>query len=184
MLPLSLGVPAGAFVAGRMMVSRPDHRWLLVCGCLASAVAMAGLSLFPITASLPVAVLMAALGAGLGMTLPAGMVAAQMAAGPGLIGEVTGVTSFFRSLGGALGVALLSSLLFVWLGDSAHLATGALQAQAPGQAGEGASALSMLAGGDPVRAAEAFAATYRAAAVISVLAEISAAALSVVRYFA
>jgi hypothetical protein len=126
---------------------------------------LAGIALVPIEAPVALAVLMIALGIGLGMTLPVVMVASQMAVGPALIGLVTATTSFFRSLGGAIGIALLTSLLFAWLGTSTT----------PTDAGgSGAAGMSMLAGGDPGRLREAFALVFGAASLASLAAAAAA----------
>jgi hypothetical protein len=54
---------------------------------------------------------MVPLGFGLGMTLPSVLVAAQGAVGPAMIGVVTALVSFFRSLGGVVGIAVLTSMV-------------------------------------------------------------------------
>jgi EmrB/QacA subfamily drug resistance transporter len=165
MLPLTLGVPAGALIAGRAMLFWPRYRALTVIGCLLSGAALVGIAIVPIDATLLLALLMLPLGAGLGMTLPVVMVASQSAVGPGLIGLVTAMTSFFRSLGGAVGIAILTSLLFTWVGAVAV-------AQAP--PGPGGAGLSMLSGGDPQRLREAFALAFGVAALALFAASISA----------
>lgn len=51
------------------------------------------------------------LGVGLGITLPVVMVVAQLQVGPAMIGVVTATVSFFRSLGGVIGIAILTSIV-------------------------------------------------------------------------
>jgi EmrB/QacA subfamily drug resistance transporter len=160
MLPLTLGVPAGAFLAGRLMLHWPRYRALTIIGCLVSGAALFGIAITPVASAWTLGILMLPLGVGLGMTLPVVMVASQSAVGPGLIGLVTAMTSFFRSLGGAVGIAILTSLLFTWLG-----------AAATGPAGGG---LSALAGGDPQRLNDAFAVAFAAACVALLLGAVAA----------
>jgi EmrB/QacA subfamily drug resistance transporter len=169
MLPLTLGVPAGAFFAGRLMLHWPHYRALASVGCMLAAVALAGIALVPIEATIALGALMLPLGIGLGMTLPVVMVASQMAVGPRLIGLVTATTSFFRSLGGAIGIALLTSLLFTWVGLSAVSAGGSGAATDAAAGG-----MSVLAGGDPQRLREAFSLAFAAAGVASLVAAIAA----------
>jgi hypothetical protein len=59
---------------------------------------------------------MVPLGFGIGITLPAVMVAAQGAVGPAMIGVVTSLVAFFRSLGGVIGIAVLTSLVMAAAG--------------------------------------------------------------------
>jgi hypothetical protein len=62
------------------------------------------------------ALLMSILGVGLGLTMPPGLVAAQMAVPHRLLGVITATTALFRTLGGAVGIAVLTSILFAQLG--------------------------------------------------------------------
>jgi hypothetical protein len=54
---------------------------------------------------------LAVLGVGMGLTMTGFIVAAQAAAPPGRMGIATSSVQFFRSLGAAVGVALLGALL-------------------------------------------------------------------------
>jgi len=111
LIALTVSVPAGAFVAGRIMLHTSRIGGLAATGCALAAGALGGLLLTP-QGSGPIALaMMLPLGAGLGITLPAVLVAAQMSVGPGMIGVVTSLVAFFRSLGGVTGIAVLTSLV-------------------------------------------------------------------------
>jgi EmrB/QacA subfamily drug resistance transporter len=167
MLPLTLGVPLGALVGGRIMLRWPDYRALAIGGCALAAAALGGIALVPFGWRWALAALMLPLGIGLGITLPVVLVASQMAVGPQLIGLVTATTAFFRSLGGAIGIAMLTSLLFVAIG-AADAVT-----DAPGGAAA-RPALAMLAGSDPHRLDAAFSIAFAAAGLSSLLAAFTA----------
>ena len=54
---------------------------------------------------------MCALGLGIGFQLPTGLVATQNAVPPSQVGLATALTAFSRMLGGAVGIAVLTSIL-------------------------------------------------------------------------
>lgn len=111
LVALTLATPFGAFTAGRLMLRWPR---LGAISAIGSATAALGLLALAWSASVaaPVPTLaMIPLGYGLGMTLPSVLVAAQGAVGPALIGVVTALVSFFRSLGGVVGIAVLTSMV-------------------------------------------------------------------------
>ncbi len=115
MLPLTLATPAGAFTAGRIMYLTAHYRPSVLAGATLTLLASAGLAWLGTEATWSTAGLMAVLGYGLGLTMPTLLVAAQTAAPKGLIGVVTSTTALFRTLGGAVGIAIMSSILFVQL---------------------------------------------------------------------
>jgi MFS family permease len=130
LVALTLSVPAGAFFAGRLMLRAPDMGRFAASGCALSALALAGLLLAPSGRGTVALLAMLPLGAGLGITLPTVLVAAQMAVGPGSIGVVTSLVAFFRSLGGVIGIAVLTSLVLAGAGG-ASLADADPRALAP-----------------------------------------------------
>jgi predicted histidine transporter YuiF (NhaC family) len=72
----------------------------------------------PDTSGRTVTVYMVILGAGIGFTLQTLILAVQNAVGPGDIGVATSSATFFRSMGGSLGVALFGALFNARLSDS------------------------------------------------------------------
>jgi hypothetical protein len=80
-------------------------------GCALASLALAALSWASVPGAAVPLPAMVPLGFGLGMTLPALIVAAQGAVGPAMVGVVTALVSFFRSFGGVIGIAVLTSLV-------------------------------------------------------------------------
>ncbi len=116
LVALTLATPAGAFVAGRLMLRAPRMGAITAVGCGLAAVGLALLS-WASTPGTPVPLAaMMPLGFGLGMTLPTVLVAAQGGVGPAMIGVVTALVAFFRSLGGVIGIAVLTSLVMAAAG--------------------------------------------------------------------
>jgi MFS family permease len=117
LIALTLAVPVGAFTGGRLMLRRPRFGAIAAAGgafACAGLVALAAVS--PRQAGAQAAAMLP-LGFGLGLTLPALLVAAQGAVGASMIGVVTSTVSFFRSLGGVIGIAVLTSLVMAGAGD-------------------------------------------------------------------
>jgi len=118
LVALTVSVPAGAFLAARLMLRVPDMGRLAASGSALAALALAGLLLTPSGRGTAALLTMLPLGVGLGITLPTVLVAAQMAVGPGSIGVVTAMVAFFRSLGGVTGIAVLTSLVLAGAGGA------------------------------------------------------------------
>ncbi|HMN81547.1 MAG TPA: MFS transporter [Burkholderiaceae bacterium] len=112
MLPLTVMIPIGAFFAGQLMVRRVECKTLVQAGTAAGVAMLIAISLTPATSVVPMALFMTVLGLSIGMPMSASLVAAQLAVPPERIGITTATNAFFRSLGGAIGVAILSSLLW------------------------------------------------------------------------
>ena len=113
LIALSLGPPVGSLFAGRRMARTGRYRTLQMVGALGNALAIGGLAV-AIALDAPhgvgIALLFAA-GATFGFQFPTTMVAIQSAAPPEHLGAAIAAINFVRSLGGALGIALLSTLL-------------------------------------------------------------------------
>lgn len=159
LVAVTLATPAGAFTGGRLMLRWPRRLGaicaigsLVACaGLLALAGASAPGRVAPIAAMIP-------LGFGLGLTLPTVLVAAQGAVGMAMIGVVTALVSFFRSLGGVIGIAVLTSVV------------------------TGASGGSSIADADPASLARAFGFAFgTAAAVVALAAAVSLGIRSPIR---
>ena len=106
--PLMGGVIVASFVGGRVVSRTGRYKLLPVIGLsvacasflLLAWLARSGGSVFPLELSL------VGLGVGLGLVMPNLVTAIQNAVPPEDLGVATSAASFFRSLGGALGVAL------------------------------------------------------------------------------
>lgn len=111
MAPMSIGWPIGGIASGRLIL-RTGYKHVLSIGMAAIAVGTAGLLLLqPSTAlALPMA-LSAIIGLGMGLSATPTMIAVQNAVGWSQRGVATALNQFFRTMGGALGVAIMGSML-------------------------------------------------------------------------
>jgi EmrB/QacA subfamily drug resistance transporter len=113
--PLSLGVVAGSIMSGRLISRGKGEKYKMapMIGLFLGAVVYGGLAAFP--DRLPfwgfVAVLMVA-NAGIGTMFPVTVSAIQNVVERHQMGTATGMMNFFRSLGGALLVAVFGAVLF------------------------------------------------------------------------
>jgi EmrB/QacA subfamily drug resistance transporter len=112
LIPLMIGTVTGATISGRIMAKVRHYKRLPVIGLLVAIAALAvpaieprGLPLIAFEALLAVASM------GLGALLPVTTVAIQNAVMPHQMGTATGTMNFFRSLGGALIVAVFGAIV-------------------------------------------------------------------------
>jgi len=124
MLPLTLGIPFGAFIAGRTMLRSERYRPLMLSGTVICVLATAAMVFVPVGSEIGVAVAMGLLGIGIGLPLPTSLVAVQSAVAPRQIGIATAVSALFRTLGGAIGIAILTSVLFAQVRAARGVAPG------------------------------------------------------------
>jgi EmrB/QacA subfamily drug resistance transporter len=112
LIPFMGGVVTGATLAGRLMMHLRRYKRPPVIGL---AVATAGLLLLawrPTGLSLlAVEVIFAVVGVGIGTVLPVTTVAIQNAVDLHQLGTATGTMNFFRSLGGAVAVAVFGAIV-------------------------------------------------------------------------
>jgi EmrB/QacA subfamily drug resistance transporter len=131
LVALSLGPPTGSFIAGRTMAATGRYRPQQMIGAIAVTIAVGGLAV-AIATDAPHRVAMALLfvaGVGFGLQFPTTLVAIQSVAPPEHVGAAVAAVNFARSLGGAIGIALLSTLLLELLRRGApELAAGAVGA--------------------------------------------------------
>ncbi len=111
MLGLLLGTVLGATVSGKTIPRFVHYKRIAMAGALFS---MACLTLFALLAAdaslLVIQVLTACIGFGAGATFPVCTVSVQNAVDKAHLGVATGVLTFLRSLGSALGVAMLGAV--------------------------------------------------------------------------
>jgi len=115
MLPFTLGVPLGSYVSGKSMQTAARERQLLAIGSACAGFGCLVLALGRYEASLLLLVSLFVIGSGVGLCIPASIVAVQAAVRPPMIGIATATSGMFRTLGGSLGIALMSTALFAHL---------------------------------------------------------------------
>ncbi|MDB5771082.1 MAG: putative transporter, family [Burkholderia sp.] len=118
LLPLTLAVPLGAFLAGRLMTGTGRYKPLQIGGAIATSIAIICLAFTESHHAWLMGTVMCVLGLGIGFQLPTGLVATQNAVPPSEVGLATALTAFSRMLGGAVGVAVLTSILIAFLRDA------------------------------------------------------------------
>jgi len=124
MLAFSLGVPGGAFTAGRRMLHSGHYRPALLLGAALVPTGLIALAFAPGAEPQWSSAAVLVVGIGLGMQLPTSLVAVQNAAPRTEIGIATALTVFTRLLGGAIGVACLGAI-FLAVMNAAIGASGA-----------------------------------------------------------
>lgn len=119
LIPLSLGLVAGATASGQLVARIGHYRRLMLVG---AAVLLGGLYLMStVTADVSytrVTVYMLICGLGVGPSMPLYTLAVQNAVEPRFLGQATSATQFFRQIGGAVGAALLGAVLSAGLASS------------------------------------------------------------------
>ncbi|NIE75006.1 MFS transporter [Pantoea sp. Ap-967] len=110
LLPLAMGLPLGAFTGGRMTSRTGRFKPQILAGAVLMPLAICAMAMTPPQAWLS-AVFMLLTGIACGLQFPTSLVGTQSAVASQDIGVATSTTNLFRSLGGAMGVACMSSLL-------------------------------------------------------------------------
>jgi len=144
LMAMSLGTPLGSFVGGFSMTRTGRYRPQQMIGAALCLAAMATLALTLSPTGRWAAPLLGVIGFGFGLQFPTTLVAIQNAAPAAMVGSVTAAVAFVRSLGAALLVAALSTVLLR-----------VVQADVPGLADamSGTEVLRLLTASDPVAAA-------------------------------
>ncbi|NBA94730.1 MDR family MFS transporter [Pseudomonas sp. R5(2019)] len=148
LLPLAMGLPMGAYFAGRMTSLTGRFKPQILAGALLMPVAIVGMAFSPPQSMLLSGLFMVLTGIACGLQFPTSLVGSQNAVEARDIGVATSTTNLFRSLGGAMGVACMSALLLAMLEHSslAHLGSMAI--------GEGTSGNPLLDGLNATNGAE------------------------------
>ncbi|NVZ78664.1 MFS transporter, partial [Pseudomonas gingeri] len=131
LLPLAMGLPMGAYFAGRMTSVTGYYKPMILSGALLMPLAIVGMAFTAPQAVVLSSLLMLLCGIAGGLQFPTSLVGTQNSVEQRDIGVATSTTNLFRSLGGAVGVALMSALLLALLQDSSltHLAGTAVIAE-------------------------------------------------------
>lgn len=116
-VPLMVGLMGMSIGSGRIITRTGRYKLFPVVGLVVVAVGLGLFSLLGVDTPLPVAgASMLVLGAGLGMVMQVLVLAVQNAVEHRDLGTATSAATFFRSMGGALGVAVFGALLSDRLG--------------------------------------------------------------------
>ncbi|SCW93039.1 MULTISPECIES: MDR family MFS transporter [unclassified Pseudomonas] len=118
LLPLAIGLPIGAYFAGRRTSVTGRYKPMILSGALLLPFAILGMAFTAPDALWLSSLFMLLSGIASGMQFPTSLVGSQNAVHQQDIGVATSTTNLFRSLGGAVGVALMSALLLALLQDS------------------------------------------------------------------
>jgi EmrB/QacA subfamily drug resistance transporter len=111
-LPLMAGLMASSVIGGRIISRTGRYKVFPIVGTFLASTGMFLLSTMSAdTPRFESGFYMAILGCGLGCTMPVLTLAVQNAAPPQDLGAATSAVNFFRSLGGAFGVALFGAVL-------------------------------------------------------------------------
>nr|BFD87772.1 hypothetical protein StreXyl84_71730 [Streptomyces sp. Xyl84] len=129
-IPFIGGLFVSSTVSGRVITTTGRWKgWLLSGGVLLTAgVALLGM-LRHDTPYWQIALCMALMGLGVGMTLQNLVLCTQNQVAPGDLGAASSVVTFFRSLGGAVGVSVLGSVMTSRIGHYARASIGTLSPQ-------------------------------------------------------
>jgi EmrB/QacA subfamily drug resistance transporter len=111
LLGFLMGSVSGATISGRLTLRIVHVKRISMIGAVVSALALCATGLLAGQTSIPVLeVLLVIVGLGMGMTFPVTTVSVQNGVDPMHLGVATGMLTFLRSLGSALGVAVLGAI--------------------------------------------------------------------------
>ena len=161
MLPFTLGVPVGSYYSGKLMQHAARERVLLSTGTAMTTLGALIIALIDYQSGWPLFVALLMTGTGVGLCIPASVVAVQAAVQPAQIGIATATSGMARTLGGALGIALMSAMFFAAI--SAEALTPAAGALLP------AASQSLLGQADPADLENGFRAAFWSATVAGVI---------------
>ncbi|WP_414709407.1 MDR family MFS transporter [Ramlibacter sp.] len=112
MLPLMAGMLASSIVSGQMISRTGRYKVFPIVGTALMTIALGALSTLDAQAGLPfILVLALLLGMGMGLTMQVLVISVQNAVDYKDLGVATAGTSLFRSIGGAVGTAVLGAVL-------------------------------------------------------------------------
>ncbi|MFL6099242.1 MAG: MDR family MFS transporter [Actinomycetales bacterium] len=118
MLPFVLGLMSAAVISGQIISKTGRYRTFPIMGAVLMVIGLLLLWRVHYDTPLPVIMLfMLVTGYGLGNTMQPLMLAVQNSVSPRDIGVATSSSTFFRQIGGTLGVAVFLSILFSTVGD-------------------------------------------------------------------
>lgn len=118
LLPLAIGMPIGAYFGGRRTSLTGRYKPIILTGALLMPLAILGIAFTPPQSVVLISLFMVLTGIASGLQFPTSLVGTQNSVEAKDMGVATSTTNLFRSLGGAVGVALMSALLLAMLAGS------------------------------------------------------------------
>ncbi len=132
-LPLVIGIFTTSIGGGQIMVRTGRYKWMPITGALVVGAALFAFSRLQVdTPYYVLALIMYAFGMGLGFTMQVVVTAVQNSVDRRNMGVATASVTFFRSMGGAIGTALLGAILNIRLKHHLSEIVGAAQGHAAG----------------------------------------------------
>jgi EmrB/QacA subfamily drug resistance transporter len=134
-LPLVIGIFTTSIGGGQIMVRTGRYKWMPITGALVVGAALFAFSRLQVnTPYYVLALIMYAFGMGLGFTMQVVVTAVQNSVDRRHMGVATASVTFFRSMGGAIGTALLGAILNMRLKHHLSEIVGSAQAHGAGAA--------------------------------------------------
>jgi EmrB/QacA subfamily drug resistance transporter len=119
------GTVVGSLTAARLMVRLAHYMRVPLVGLLLGVIALGVLALDPVSHSVArLVLLLFVLGCGVGPMYPMSTIVMQNAVKPHQLGTATGTLNFFRTLGGAIIVAVFGAIVLGAGGEAASAMTG------------------------------------------------------------
>ncbi|HEX4691197.1 MAG TPA: MDR family MFS transporter [Solirubrobacteraceae bacterium] len=119
LVPLMVGLLTASIFSGRQISRTGRYRWFPIAGSATLAVGMLLLTTLGVaTPYAATALFMVVIGTGIGLFMQVVVLVAQNDAPPDMIGAATSSATFFRSIGGSVGVAIFGAVF------SSRLASG------------------------------------------------------------
>jgi len=132
-LPLVIGIFTTSIGGGQIMVRTGRYKWMPITGALVVGAALFAFSRIQVdTPYYVLALIMYAFGMGLGFTMQVVVTAVQNSVDRRYMGVATASVTFFRSMGGAIGTALLGAILNIRLKHYLSEIVGAAQGHGAG----------------------------------------------------
>ena len=132
MLPLVVGIFTTSIGGGQIMARTGRYKWMPITGAAVVGAALFAFSRLEVdTPYYVIALIMYAFGSGLGFTMQVVVTAVQNSVDRRHMGVATASVTFFRSMGGAIGTALLGSILNIRLSHHLNDIVGAAQGRGP-----------------------------------------------------
>jgi EmrB/QacA subfamily drug resistance transporter len=128
MLPLVVGIFTTSIGGGQIMARTGRYKWMPITGALVVGAALFAFSRLQVdTPYYVIALIMFGFGMGLGLTMQVVVTAVQNSVDRQNMGVATASVTFFRSMGGAIGTALLGAILNIQLQHHLSKIIGAAQ---------------------------------------------------------